>query len=316
MQFFRSIHDSTALKRGCVATIGNFDGVHRGHQALLKHLRAEADRLNLPLVVITFEPQPREFFSKDSAPPRLSTLRDKLEYFRECHVDRVYCLRFNQTLAAQSAEDFIQNTLFGHLNIQYMLLGKDFRFGHQRQGDVALLQRMTQGTHRRIDIYPDVMLDGARISSTRIREALQHNDLKQVTEWLGRPYSLCGRVAHGEALGRQWGVPTANINVYHNNSPLLGIYCVQVRRASTLLQAGVAYIGRRPTLDNGKCILEVHLLDANESLYGERLQVFFLHKLRDEVKFASLDAMIEAIHADVAVARDYFKQLTLKSVEG
>ncbi len=308
MQFFRSFHDNAPLKHGCVATIGNFDGVHRGHQALLKRLRVEADRLNLPLVVIIFEPQPREFFFKHSAPPRLSTLRDKLACFREWQVDGVYCLRFNEALAEQSAEDFIQNALFGHLNIQYMLLGKDFRFGYQRHGDVALLQRMTQGTNRRVDVYPDVLLDGSRVSSTRIRHALLNEDLEQVTEWLGRPYNLCGRVLHGQALGRQWGVPTANIAIYHNAFPLRGIYCVKVKRVSNIFQSAVAYIGQRPTLDNGKCILEVHLLDVNESLYGERLQVFFLHKLRDEVKFASLDAMIEAIHVDVNKARDYFQQ--------
>lgn len=306
MQFFRTIHSDFLIKRGCVATIGNFDGVHLGHQALLKRLRAEADRLNLPLIVVIFEPQAREFFSKHTAPPRLSSLRDKLQRFRACQVDGVYCMRFNQTFAAQSAEDFAEHVLFQGLNIKYLLIGKDFRFGCQRHGDVDLLRKLALGTDRRIEVYPDVMLNESRISSTRIRQALQNDELKQVADWLGRPYSLCARVIHGQALGREWGVPTANMHVEHDTVSLQGIYCAKVKRASGALQDAVAYVGRRPSVDDGKCLLEVHLLDVNESLYGERLEVFFLHKLRDDIKFASLDALITAIHADVASARAYF----------
>jgi riboflavin kinase/FMN adenylyltransferase len=306
MQFMRSIHNHALLDKGCVATVGNFDGVHRGHQQLLRQLRAEAERLHLPLVVVIFEPQAREFFSKQTAPPRLSSLRDKLDRLRACNVDIVCCLRFNSVFAAQSAEDFAQTVLFQGLNIKYLLVGQDFRFGRQRLGDVALLQNMTHQTERRVEVFPDITLHAMRISSTQIREALQRDELRQVTDWLGQPYSLSARVMHGQAMGRGWGVPTANLRIDHTRVSLQGIYCVHVKRASGAIQEGVAYIGRRPTLDDGPCVLEVHLLDTDESLYSERLQVFFLHKLRDDVKFASVDAMVAAIHADVVSARAYF----------
>ncbi len=308
MQFLRSIPHENAFKQGSVVAIGNFDGVHRGHQALLKKLRAKANELHLPLVVVIFEPQAREFFMKQKAPVRLSTLRGKVAALRDCQVDVVYCLRFNLALSQLSAEDFVKEVLFKQLNVHYLLIGQDFRFGCQRTGDIQLLRQMMAGTSRCVDVQADVAEENIRISSTHIREALQRDELAQAAIYLGHPYSLCARVIHGEALGRQWGVPTANMQVYHDTFPLKGIYCVEVARANGERRKGVAYAGRRPSLDNGQCLVEVHLFDFNDSLYGERLQVFFLHKLRDEVKFASLDALIAAIHADVSSARAYFSE--------
>lgn len=309
MQFLRKTSQLNQFEKGSVVAVGNFDGVHRGHQALLKQLRIKSDALNLPLVVVIFEPQAREFFMKHQAPVRLSTLRTKVETLRSFDVDVVYCLRFTRALAMLSASDFVKNILFDELNAQYVLVGQDFRFGYQRTGDVFLLQQMMLNSNRCLDIYPDVKQNHERISSTAIREALLRDDLSKAAEYMGRPLNLCAKVIHGDALARQWGVPTANMHVYHDMFPLRGIFCVEVCRGNDSQRIrGVAYVGRRPSLNTGKCLVEVHLFDFNESLYGEQLQVFFLHKLRDEVKFASLDALTAAIHADVSSARAYFSE--------
>ena len=298
-------HDASLTQRSAVS-VGNFDGVHLGHQALLRDLRLQADRLHLPLVVVIFEPQPLEYFAKGSPPVRLTSLRAKVHYLKTYGVDQVFCLRFSAKTANLSAEDFAKRVLFDRLNTKYLLIGQDFRFGHQRQGDVELLCRLAKQTDCQVQVYPDVTEGRERISSTNIRQALHRDELQQVAAWLGRPYSICSRVIHGEALGRQWGVPTANLHLWHNTSPLCGIYCAKVKRNHGDMVPGVAYVGSRPTLDDGPCVLEVHLFDVQESLYGERLEVFFLHKLRDEVKFPSLDTMIVQIHADVTAARAYF----------
>ncbi|MDP3560867.1 MAG: bifunctional riboflavin kinase/FAD synthetase [Legionellaceae bacterium] len=306
MKLLRTVPKNFALQQGAVATIGNFDGIHRGHQTILKTLRAKATQLDLPMIVILFEPQPREFFLKDKAPPRLSTLREKIHILKEYGVDYVYCLRFNKQLAHMLPREFAEKMLFDRLHIHYLLIGDDFKFGRERKGDVALLTQIAQQNNCLVETAPECVMEQKRISSTQIREALQESNFERVDVLLGRPYSISGRVMYGDARGREWGVPTANIKVTQSTLPIRGVFCVQVERADHSVFHGVANIGLRPTLNGTKQVLEVHLFNINESLYGERLRVFFLHKLRDEVKFPSLDALIAQIHADVLSAKAYF----------
>ncbi|MDP3706424.1 MAG: bifunctional riboflavin kinase/FAD synthetase [Legionellaceae bacterium] len=306
MKLIRTLQKNKEFSIGSVAAIGNFDGVHRGHQMLLAALREQATHLQLPMVVILFEPQPREFFQKREAPPRLTRLREKVHVLRDCGVDYVYCLRFNEQLAHRSPVEFAEHVIFLNLNVKYLLVGDDFRFGRNRQGDVALLKQLAQKSGCVVDKCPDFLMEEERVSSTQVRQALQLGEFERVTSLLGRLYSTCGRVMYGDARGRQWGVPTANLKMTQAALPLKGVFCVRVQREGYPLLSGVANVGQRPTIDGTKQVLEVHLFDVNESLYGERLQVFFLHKLRDEVKFPSLDALIAQIHLDLLSAKAYF----------
>ncbi|STY29704.1 riboflavin biosynthesis protein RibF (riboflavin kinase/FMN adenylyltransferase) [Legionella wadsworthii] len=305
MKLLRGIQHFSFFEKGVVATIGNFDGVHLGHQNLLKTLRQKADNFNLPLVLILFEPQPREYFQKENAPARLSSLREKLDVFRSSGIDYVYCFKFNEQLAQTSAADFA-TFLFSMLHVKFLLVGEDFRFGNRREGDVSLLKKISTDYNSTVSIYSNFCLNEDRISSTRIRTALQQGDLNTAAKYLGRHYSICGRVLHGDGRGRQWGIPTANIALHRYSLPLKGVFVVRVIIGSKI-QYGVANIGRRPTVDGSKNILEVHLFDFNESIYGELLQVFFLHKLRDEVKFTSVDALIAQIYLDIKEAREFLR---------
>ncbi len=316
MKLLRAVPHSSVFNEGVIATIGNFDGVHLGHQNLLNTLRKKANSLKLPLVVILFEPQPREYFQKDKAPARLSSLREKLTVLRSCGVDYVYCLRFNETVAKTSATDFARHYLFSLLRVTHLLVGDDFRFGKDREGDVCLLQQLGLEYACEVSTYSDFCINDERISSTKIRKALEQGQLESAANYLGRPYSICGRVMHGAARGRQWGIPTANLGLRRLSVPLQGVYAVRVQVASQTLY-GVANIGKRPTVDGTKNILEVHLFDFDQSIYGELMQVFFLHKLRDEVKFTSVDALIAQIEDDIVVAKSFVKNLTsLVSTDG
>lgn len=311
MRLLRGIHHFSVFDKGVVATIGNFDGVHLGHQNLIKTLRAKANALNLPLVLILFEPQPREYFQKEQAPARLSGLREKLDVLRRCQVDYVYCIKFDEVFAQTTATEFARNYLFSTLNIKHLLVGEDFRFGKNREGDVKLLLRLSAEYACNVHVYSDFCINEDRISSTKIRMALGAGDLETAAKYLGRTYSICGRVVHGAQRGRQWGIPTANIGLRRLSVPLQGVYAVKVRLASQQTVYGVANIGRRPTVDGTKCVLEVHLFDFEQSIYGELVQVFFLHKLRDEVKFTSVDALIEQIRDDIDVAKTFVNNLTI-----
>jgi riboflavin kinase/FMN adenylyltransferase len=301
-----------AFNQGVVATIGNFDGVHLGHQNLIKRLRTQANNMNLPLVLILFEPQPKEYFQKEKAPARLSTLREKLNCLKNCGIDYVYCIKFNEQLAKTSANNFINHYLFNILKVVYLLVGEDFRFGKHREGDVALLQAIGSRNSCEVHVYPECRLQQERISSTNIRLALQQGNLLHAAQLLGRTYSICGRVIKGDGRGRQWGIPTANIGLQRLAIPVSGVFVVQVKWASKRVD-GVANIGRRPTVDGSKNILEVHLLDFNQSIYGEFVEVFFLHKIRDEVKFTTVDALITQIHHDIADAKAYFDLSTART---
>jgi len=306
MKLLRGVDKVPAFAGGTVATIGNFDGVHLGHQALLAHLKKEADRLQLPLVVLLFEPQPGEFFRGDCAPARLSTLREKLEILKRCQVDYVYCLPFNKILSMMSAEEFASHWFFSLLKTQYLLIGTDFRFGQNRTGDITLLRKMTANTSIKVEEFPDFVLDSTRISSTKIREFLASNRLDETAKLLGRPYSMCGRVVKGDGRGRQWGIPTANLLVQRLSLPLKGVFCVSMKLASGTLINGVANIGCRPTVDGTKNVLEIHLLNFNGNLYGEMVQVFFLKQLRGEIKFPSIEALIAQIKHDISMAKAHF----------
>ena len=305
MKLLRSLQQQAGFESGVVATIGNFDGIHLGHQHLITALRAKANSLNLPLVLILFEPQPREYFQKDKAPARLTSLREKLDMLKHCQVDYVYCIKFDDQLAQTSAADFARAHLFSLLKVRYLLVGEDFRFGQDREGDINLLQQLGSEYGCEVAQCLDFRLHHEKISSTKVRTALQQGDLDLAAQYLGRTYSLCGRVIQGDGRGRQWGIPTANLSLHRFALPLQGVFVVQVVVGNKKVR-GVANIGKRPTVDGTKNILEVHLFDFDQSIYGELMQVFFLHKVRDEVKFTTVEALIQQIHNDIAVAKKYF----------
>lgn len=308
MQLVRGLHNLKPALRGCVATIGNFDGVHRGHQAILQRLRERAAELQLPSCVVIFEPQPREFFAPDNAPVRLSRLRDKLELLAAAGVDRVLCLAFNRRLRELSAADFVRTVLVEGLGVQHLEVGDDFRFGCDRAGDFSFLEQAGRQFGFSVEDAITIELGGERVSSTRVRNAAQVADFALAEQLLGRPFSISGRVLHGQKLGRQLGTPTANVQLKRRRAPLNGVYLVSVELDGRV-QPGVANIGMRPTVaGDGRAHLEVHLLDFAGDLYGRRLTVVFHQKLRDEQRFASLEALKAAIDADIASARAYWQR--------
>jgi riboflavin kinase/FMN adenylyltransferase len=296
-------HGSLQRARGrCALTIGNFDGVHRGHRALIDRVTARAAELDLTSCVLTFEPHPREFLAPGAAPARLSRLRDKLELLAAAGVQRVHVARFNAAFAALSAQRFIDEVLVRGLAIRWLLVGRDFRFGEQRAGDFAALHAAAPRHGFELESMPDVLLDGMRVSSSAVRTALAAGDLRGAERLLGHPYTISGRVAHGAKLGRALGFPTANI-VLRRAPPLSGIFVVQAEG----LGRGVASVGRRPTVNPLPLpLLEVHLFDHEGDLYGRHLRVRFREKLRDEEKYDGLEALKQAIARDARRAREYF----------
>jgi riboflavin kinase/FMN adenylyltransferase len=285
-------------------TIGNFDGVHRGHQAMLARLVEAADDLRLPATVLTFDPHPREFFAPHTAPPRLSTLRDKLEQFAVHGVARVHIARFDARLAHLSAAEFIEKIMVGALQTRWVLVGEDFRFGRARAGDLALL-RAAAGTFS-VEAMPLVKRGEERISSSAVREALARGELEHAAEMLGRPYAISGHVAHGDKRGRSLGFPTANL-ILRRKPPLSGIFAARVRGLDDRPRAGAASLGVRPTIEpEGRPVLEVFVLDFDRAIYGRRVTIELLHKLRDEERYPDLGALTRQIGVDVAQAREYF----------
>jgi len=290
-------------------TIGNFDGVHRGHRAMLQRLVEKARELKLPCSVLTFEPHPREFFSPSNAPARLTRLREKLELLAEAGVERTHVLRFGADLAALAAERFVEEVLVRGLGMRWLLVGRDFRFGARRAGDFALLEAAARSRGFGLEAMGDVLDAGQRISSSGVRAALAAGDLAGAARWLGRDYTMSGRVVHGERLGRTLGFPTANIAL-RRPPPLAGIFAVEAELEEThAALRGVASVGRRPTVrDNAPPLLEVHVFDWEGNLYGRHLKVKFLRKLREEKKYDGLEALRSAIAQDVAQAKDYFRK--------
>lgn len=307
MELIRGLHNLRAAHRGCVATIGNFDGVHLGHQAVLGQLSGKAAELGIPSVVITFEPQPQEYFAPETAPPRLTRLREKLKALVRYSVDRVLCLGFDQKLAALSADDFIKTILVDGLGVRYLVVGDDFRFGQQRRGDFTLLQEA--GAHYGFQVVAmhTFYIDDERVSSTRVRNALAEGDLNTAEKLLGRPYRMCGRVAHGDKRGRTIGFPTANIHLHRKRTPVEGVYAVELFGLDVEPVAGVANVGTRPTVDGTRSLLEIHLFDFDADIYGRYVSVDFVHKLRDEKRFDSFEILKQQIMQDAENARSWFR---------
>ena len=292
--------------------IGNFDGVHLGHQAMLSRLKETSKRLNIASCVMTFEPHPREFFAPDQAPTRLTSLREKLELLAEYGVDQVQICRFNYDFAKIGAKEFVANILQQGLAAQWVLVGDDFRFGARRAGDLAMLRSLSSSYGFEVEEMSTYNVDGIRVSSTAVRKALSSDDLGLARRLLGRPYSISGKVVNGDKLGRRIGFPTANMQLRHNRPPLSGIFAVEVRGALDTspqqVTRGVASLGVRPTVhEDGKPVLEVHLFDFNQEIYGQHLRMDFLHKLRDEEKYSDLDTLIRQIRLDVENAKKYFQ---------
>lgn len=307
MQLVRGLHNLRPHHRGCVATIGNFDGVHRGHQAILKRLRERARELGVPSCVVIFEPQPREYFTPDSAPARLSRLRDKLELLAGEGIDRVLCLAFNQRLRGLSAAEFVEAILVSGLGVRHLEVGDDFRFGCDRLGDFDFLTEAGRIHGFTLEAARTVEEAGVRVSSTEVRKALAAADFPLAARLLGRPFRISGRVLHGQKLARQLGWPTANVQLKRRRVPLTGVYLVSAM-VDGRPWPGVANIGVRPSVaGDGRPHLEIHLLDFAGDLYGRRLTVEFHQKLRDEQRFASLEALKSAIDADVAAARAHWQ---------
>lgn len=306
MELIRGLYNLRPRHRGAVVTIGNFDGVHLGHQAVLGQLAEKAAELHVPAVVVTFEPQPREFFAKGPIPARLTRLREKVQALRRYAVDRVVCLRFNHALASMPAEEFIQKLLVEGLGVRYLVVGDDFRFGRARQGDFTMLQAAGARHGFQVVHMHSFSVDGVRVSSSNIRTALAAGDLSTAEKLLGRPYRMSGRVAHGDKRGRQLGFPTANIHLHRNTTPLQGIFTVEVFGLDREPIEGVASVGTRPTFDGTRTLLEVYLLDFDAQIYGRYVQVEFLHKLRDEWRFESTEALRKRIEMDVREAREFF----------
>jgi riboflavin kinase/FMN adenylyltransferase len=287
-------------------TIGNFDGVHLGHQALLNELRAAAQKNGLQTAVVIFEPHPREFFSPQQAPVRLTSLREKLELFRTMGVDRVHVCRFDAGFAKKTAADFI-HALHEKLNAKFVLIGDDFRFGNGRAGDFALMEKIGLQCGFAVQAVHSVLHDGVRISSTAIRAALADGKMRVAREYLGRPYSISGRVVHGDGMGRKLGFPTANVQMKHNLPPLKGIYVAQVHSDGVGVLQGVASLGIRPTVrQDTRLVLEVHLFEFDQQIYGKHLRVEFLQKLRDEEKYPNLEILARQIALDVENAKKWF----------
>jgi riboflavin kinase/FMN adenylyltransferase len=307
-QLIRSYHHMKPHQQGAVLSIGHFDGVHRGHQALIKKVIEKAKQEDLPSMVMTFEPHAFEFFNAAKVSiPRLTRLREKFNALSDLGVDYVLILAFNQHLASLSARDFVTDIVHGALHPKHILIGDDFHFGRQRQGDFALLQTMGKELGFSVRAMPTIKIAGERVSSSRVRQALAADDLDLAQQLLGHRYYMLGRVRHGDKLGRQWGFPTINMNLHRALTPVHGIYAVYVHGLAAHPLPGVASVGTRPTIGGTQTLLEVHLLDFDQDVYGCYVKIEFCKKLRNEIHFSNVDVLKAHIANDVLVARDYFK---------
>lgn len=309
-QLYRTLSHIPQEAVGGAISIGNFDGVHLGHQALIRRLNEEAKRLNASSIIITFEPLPFEFFHKgEETPPRLTRLPEKMDLLSQFGLDIAVILRFNQHLAKMSPEDFIVHALHQHLRMRHIVIGADFRFGFKRSGDVALLESLAERLHYKLTVMPTITSNADRISSTCIRQLLQSGQLHAARQLLGHPYFLCGRVKKGKQIGQTLGFPTANLMLKETlKVPLSGIYAVKVAGLSDHSLPGAAYIGKRPVMGGATQVLEVHLFDFNERIYNHYVKVEFLEKLRDDKHFQTIELLKKQISTDVDQAKQYFKK--------
>ncbi len=306
MKLIRHLGQDCMFSDGCVLTIGNFDGVHLGHQTVLANLKQQSQKLALPMVVLCFEPQPLEYFKGDAAPARLFTARDKLTELEELGVDALILLRFDQQMASKSADDFIA-MLVKQFNVKSVIIGDDFHFGKDRAGDFSYL--CDAGKEHGFSVLNAASFKVAklRVSSTLIREMLEKGDVSAMPDFLGRSFSMSGCVMHGNKLGREIGFPTANIHVKNRKTPLRGVFAVTIKQADGSTYEGVANIGTRPTIEaSSKVLLEAHLFDFDGDLYGQRVRVSFLRKIRDEQKFSNLEQLSQQIEKDKQQALEFF----------
>ena len=302
MQLVRGIHNIQLSDHGCVLTIGNFDGVHKGHQRVISALVAKAKSLNCVAAVLVFEPQPQELFAPDKAPARLCRLRDKYALLADLGVERLICVNFNRKFANQSAEQFIEHLLVEKLGVKHLIVGDDFHFGKNRAGDFSMLSSAGKKYGFEVTDTASCKLENCRVSSTAIRHSLEQDNLTEVENMLGRPYSIIGKVFHGDKRGRQLGFPTANVLLKRRNSPLNGVFAVKVKTLNGIFN-GVANIGARPTINGIRQQLEVHIFDFSEDIYGQCIEVIIKKKLRQVMKFDNLTALTAQIKLDSEQAK-------------
>ena len=308
MRVFKLNSRAKDYHQGTILTIGNFDGVHLGHQGLILHAKSLAESKELASMVMLFEPQAKEYFKPYDCPARLSSLREKIYRLKALGVDYVVCVGFDALLANTLAEKFFESLIVKSCHAQQVIIGPDFYFGKGRGGSPQAMQELGVNYQVPVEIYPFYEADNLRVSSTRIREALQENDFNKAQELLGRPYSMLGKVVYGQQLGRQLGVPTANIMISRYKTALHGVFCVKITVChSKSVWMGVANLGKRPSVDGQRWVLEAHLFDFQGLLYGDFIQVEFLHKIRNEQSFASLDALKQQIHLDIQSAKLFFE---------
>ena len=303
MQLIRGIHNLRERHRGSVVTIGNYDGVHRGHQHLLAAVREKARALGLPATVVTFEPTPREYFEGEAAPSRLMRLREKVEALPLYGIDRAVILRFDRRMQNISAQEFVDRLLVNGLGTRHLVVGHDFHFARKREGNIETLREQGARHGFSVEEVGRFLVDGERVSSSLVREALGRGDLQRAQSLLGRPYRIAGRVRRGQQLGRKLGYPTANLALHRKVVPLWGIFAVRVSGAGLVDHPAVVSLGTRPTINGTDPLLEVHVFEFDGDLYGKCLDVDFVQRLRDERKFESLDALVEQMHKDAAQAR-------------
>jgi riboflavin kinase / FMN adenylyltransferase len=302
MRLIRGFVNLRDSQRGSAVTIGSYDGLHLGHQSLLERLREHGTRLARPTMVLTFEPLPREYLAPEEPPSRLTSLRERWRLLARGSIDYLWLLRFAENVRKLSAQEFVE-LLDRELRARIVVVGHDFRFG--RNGEATAEVLVSAGARRgfEVDVVPPVLVDGVRVSSSGIREALERGDLAQAERWLGRPYSMIGRVIEGQRLGRTLGFATANLRLDRRRSALAGIFAVRVHRVASEPLPGVASLGTRPTVNGTVPLLEAHLFDFGGDLYGREIEVEFVAKLRDEERFASLDDLVEQMHRDASAAR-------------
>lgn len=308
MRLLRGFSNLPTFSNGSVLTIGNFDGVHLGHRAVIEMLATRGREFNLPTVIMLFEPQPLEYLLADNAPSRLMRLREKILALRELPIDNVMIVRFDRTLANYEPEEFITHILVQKLNIKHLVIGDDFHFGKARRGNFNLLKQHGEKQGFTVEKSMSYRLEDMRVSSTRIRDALNADDLQQAKQFLGDDYSICGRVSQGHKLGRTLGFPTANIEMLRQNAPIRGVFAVTMTGIDNQILQGVANVGIRPTVTGvDEVILEVHLFDFNQDIYGHYVSVQFKQKLRHEIRFSSLEQLQTQIKLDVETAKAFFE---------
>ena len=312
MRLVRHLGDMpfTELQNGSIVTIGAYDGLHLGHEQLLHRVRMAADEFSLPAVVMSFEPTPKEFFGGDKPPARLMRFREKYDALAAHGIDIFYCPRFDAQMRSISADDFIRRILIHGLSARHVVVGDDFHFARRREGSIAHLQRASAALNYHVEQVPSIIVDGQRVSSTAIREALWSGDLDVATALLGRPYRMSGKVVKGERVGRSLGYPTANVDLRRRQSAVMGIFAVRVHGLPGEPRDAVASVGSRPTFNGTKPLLEVHIFDFDEDIYGDYIHVDFIARLRGQVKYDEVEELVAQMHRDADNARSVLAKHT------